>query len=447
MPQFKNQMSPILLGLVLIVLLGAFLRLNVTLHTTVLAPLRADAGEYFSYAYNLEHHGVYSRQLTFLTPGLKQPIQPDAMRSPGYSLFLLPFAASEPTNKTILDITLMQAFLGILMVPMAYLLGAPILSGGWRLLPPLLVAISPQLVLAGTFVLSETLFTFLFLLVLIAIQQLFINPQKLRWGIVGGALLAAAALTRPTVQYLLPLIALCIYLMVPASNRLKQMAGMIGGFFLVFGPWLIRNYFALGILSDPTLSVSTILHGHYPNFMYQGNLESLGYPYRFDPDVAIIGSNLGSVLSEILRLFITEPLTYLRWYLIGKPLAFFSWGDVASTNEIFTYPTLQSPYLTNSWFTTLKDLMRMTHAIWMLLGLVAAGICWKNGLIQIGKMISVVRVFSVVVLYFVVVHMAGFPIARYCIPLLPVMFILAAFALSMLAAVFFKHPFVSQLQR
>jgi len=55
----------ILLALVLITLFGAFLRVNAALHTVVQYPLRADAGGYFSYAYNIRHFGIYSRDRLF----------------------------------------------------------------------------------------------------------------------------------------------------------------------------------------------------------------------------------------------------------------------------------------------------------------------------------------------------------------------------------------------
>jgi hypothetical protein len=36
------------------------------------------------------------------------------------------------------------------------------------------------------------------------------------------------------------------------------------------------------------------------------------------------------------------------------------------------------------------------------------------------------RLLGLVAVYFVAVHVAGFPIARYCVPFLPILFVLAA---------------------
>ncbi|WP_181376315.1 glycosyltransferase family 39 protein [Novimethylophilus kurashikiensis] len=423
------------------------MRLNATFHTTVLAPLRADAGEYFSYAYNLRHYDVYSRQPIFQAPDQQHTLHPDAVRSPGYSLFLLPFAGAEPTNKTVLDITLVQALLGVMMIPLVYLLGRSVLSDGWALLPSLLVAISPQLVVAGTYVLSEALFTFFFLLALLAVQKQFSHPERWAWGLLAGVLLASSALIRPTVQYLLPMIVFFGVYAFPAKFRIKQIIALAIGFIGVFGIWLLRNYLTLGILSDSTLTVSTLLHGHYPDFMYAGKPESLGYPYRFDPDAAVIGASLGSILHEIGRLFLNEPLIYLKWYFIGKPLAFLGWGDMASAGDIFTYPTLQSPYFGHPIFVLLMKAMRAIHWVWMVLGLVVTVLCWKINLVNRDtNQVNGLRIFSIVLLYFLAVHMVGFPIARYAVPLLPVMFILAVFAISWITTGMGKRTNVNSLE-
>jgi hypothetical protein len=46
--------------LTLILSISALIQFTVVSRTTVEIPFRVDAGDYFSYAYNLSHHGVYS---------------------------------------------------------------------------------------------------------------------------------------------------------------------------------------------------------------------------------------------------------------------------------------------------------------------------------------------------------------------------------------------------
>lgn len=91
-------LSPLLLALILI--LGFYLRVGSAAGTAVIQPLRADARDYFMYAYNLRHKHVYSRNSTSLHKSDFQPAS-DAARSPGYPIFLSAFVSGLP-NKTCL---------------------------------------------------------------------------------------------------------------------------------------------------------------------------------------------------------------------------------------------------------------------------------------------------------------------------------------------------------
>ncbi|MBK6281219.1 MAG: glycosyltransferase family 39 protein [Gammaproteobacteria bacterium] len=428
-----NSTLPIKLALVVIVLLGAYLRLNATLHTTVQAPLRADAGEYFSYAFNLRHDGVYSRMSPAQRADPAQVPPPDAMRSPGYPLALLAFAGGLPTERTILDITLMQALLGVVMIPLVYLLGRPLLGGAWALLPALLVAFSPQLVTAGTYVLSETLFAFLLLTAIVTLDRQFRVPEKKTvYALLAGLILGLAALTRPTLQYLLPALLVAMLPLLPAGTRWRNALGLVLGFAIVFTPWILRNLLTLGVASDPTLTISTLVHGHYPGMMFEGKPETLGYPYRFDPRIAEISASTSAALVEILRCFRSDPSTYLDWYAIGKPLSFLGWGDAAAGGSIFTYPTSTSPYFDQPLFRVTMRLMQATHWAWVVLALLSVLLLFVPR-VRAGFDDTVritLQLAACVLLYFIAVHVAGFPIARYSIPVLPAIYLLAAFGLK-----------------
>ena len=49
--------------LILIIMIGFYLRYNSAIETIVTGPLRADAGYYFMYAYNLKYKNIYSCEL------------------------------------------------------------------------------------------------------------------------------------------------------------------------------------------------------------------------------------------------------------------------------------------------------------------------------------------------------------------------------------------------
>jgi hypothetical protein len=88
--------------LIIIVIIGAVLRLQSVLHTRIIRHVIrfADTRDYMLYAYNLTNFGVYSRSDAGLMSsvagaGAPHPA-PDAVRSPGYPLFLSLFAGLRP---------------------------------------------------------------------------------------------------------------------------------------------------------------------------------------------------------------------------------------------------------------------------------------------------------------------------------------------------------------
>ncbi len=421
----------LLLGLAVIMLLGGYLRVEAAMKTVVPYPIRADALNYFSYAYNLRHHGVYSRTPTFGNAAPDVAPQPDALVTPGYPAMLLPFADAAPTGKMIMNIVLLQALLGSLMIPLVFGISRKFLPGAWPLLPAFLTAISPQLINAGVYVLSETLFSFLLLGAIACMVAQFARPDKKLLPVLGGLLVGFAALTRPTLQYFLPMLFVLVLPLLRRRDAYRQGTWMTIGFLLVMTPWIARNLMTLGVASDPTLTIRTLVHGHYPWMMFDGRPETLGYPYRFDPHIAELTVSVGAAIEGIWTRFLANPIEYATWYLFGKPVAFFSWGDAAANGGIFTYPAAYSPYFDVPVFKASLVLMRITHMAWVILSLLAVVYSFAQRSV-LGKASGVqitLRLLACIWLYFLLVHMVGFPISRYSVPLLPVVFMLAAFTL------------------
>ena len=414
----------------MIVIASAFFRVTASINTLVVHPLRADAGDYFSYAYNLKHSGVYSRNQSYLESNNAVPV-PDALRPPGYPLMLWWFAGETPTGKTILHITLFQALLGVGMVLMVFFLGRQFLPPGWALLPAALVAISPKLILAGTYVLSETLFS---LLLLMAVSSVFLQyrfPHRSALALLSGVAIGLATLTRPTLQYFMVFLLPVMWTLLPAGLRWRHALLTLFGFALAFGPWIVRNHWVLGVGSDPTLTISALVHGHYPNMMFENNPESFGFPYRFDPEIATISGSVNAAVTGIWERILVAPAEYLQWYLVGKPLSFFSWADPTSAKGIFIYSAVFSPYYQSGPFMWTNSFMQWTHSVWVvlaLLSMVVMGALHAREKFSGSERIAF-RLLVVTSAYFVAVHMVAFPLARYCLPLLPVIFLLATWTL------------------
>ena len=420
----------IIASLLIITLIGADLRLQSVFQTQMDGPtIRADAKDYVLYAYNLKNFGIYSRSDAALpihesnmSPALPTP---DALRTPGYPLFLSLFIGSDITEQTIQNILLAQVILGLFTILLTYDLGRRFLPTPLALLAALLTALSPHLATATIYVLTETLFCFLIVLCFWQLARL-TNKPTFTGFLIAGAILGAAALTRPAVQYFIVPLALLLAFWKPARFRLT--GALILGFALVFLPWTARNLYTLGKTSDDTLMINTLHHGLYPDFLYNDDPKTFAYPYRYDPESARIAQSVNSVVSEIAHRFQTEPARYLKWFLVGKPLLLWSWNLTESIGGPFVYPVRSSPYTSLSYFRWSYRLMEGLHGL--LVGLATLGcvliwlphFCWLR---LAEPALLTARAIALLLLFYVALHMIGAPFPRYSVPMRPFLYAIA----------------------
>jgi 4-amino-4-deoxy-L-arabinose transferase-like glycosyltransferase len=415
-----------ILGSVILFTLAMSLRVDAVNNTVIDEPINADATDYYTYAVHLKYHHTYSREkLPSNDP------QPDALRTPGYPVFLVPFVKYPPTESMLWRIELAQALLDSITVLLALSIFRKIMAEGWALGAGFLTAISPHLISSTTYLLTETLFTFLMVLALwLAVKMIQNNSRTL--GFVTGLVIAAAALTRPTLQFFIVPLAGMLLLTRGRGNIARLIIPLLAGFVLAFTPWVVRNLNIIGSTSDPTLMINSLYHGMYPDFRYKDNPESTGFPYRFDPRSEEISSSRESVLNEILRRFKEEPARHLRWYLLGKPASLFSWNILAGMGDIFIYPVSKSPYFSQPVYILSHKYMELLHWPLVLLAVFVSIAVWLPGS---GKRLSgtalfTVRMLSLVMLYFIALHIVAAPFPRYGIPLRPVIYGLALFMCS-----------------
>lgn len=423
---------------IVVVLAIAFaLRLGAVNQTVMDGPIRADARDYYFYAYNLHHYGVYSRADTRAAESAPEP---DAVRSPGYPLFLWAIW-SDNLRFMLWRARFVQAILDVGTVLLVFLLGRRVLPYGWAVLAALLTAVSPHLISATTYLLTETLFTFLMLLalwlVVLAARRAWIAP-------LAGAVLAAAALTRPTLQFV-PLFVAALLLWVLGWRKGWRTAGaLLLGFILLWTPWTLRNIMATGQPSDPRLAVNTLHHGIYPDLTYQGDPNTRGFPYRFDPRAEEIGRCLSSVLGEIRRRFEEAPLRHLYWYVVGKPVTLLSWSIVAGMGDVFIYPTKASPYFTNPVYIWTHYLMFILHWPLVILALIGTfGLAFSRRARSPESGGLLWPLLALTLIYFLLLHIVGAPFPRYGIPLRPILYLLAVWTMT-LAWHWIKNTSVSQ---
>ena len=416
-----------LLVFVCILVLGFYLRIGSVTGTVVINPLRADAGNYFMYAYNLRYKHTYSREIGNMKD-LTSPVTPDSQRSPGYPLFLTLFLDGLSFQSFVHKVVITQAILSSLTLIVAFLLFKSFLSHAWALAASLLVAISPQLIIPSSFVLTETLFGFLLVVIGYVISLLPQRPSVFLAALI-GILIGLASLVRPILEYL-PFVSGFLFLAhFGRKEGFRYFAALLLGFFLAFFPWILRNAITLGSLSDDTLLINFLHHGMYPDFTFEGVPESLGYPYRFDPRSQELSKDIPSVLNEIWRRFQEQPYAHLKWFLIEKPVAFWSWNDVQGMGDAFIYPVASSPYFSDTSFRWTHLLMFMIHWPLIILGGLASLLAWFRSPDETHpkKSLFVTRFIALVLISYTLIHMVGAPIQRYSFPLRPYLYGMAVF--------------------
>lgn len=413
--------------LTLILLLGFYLRYESILETEVIKPLRADAGQYFMYAYNLRHKHTYSQQVGN-PEDLESPVSPDAIRSPGYPLFLAPFVSGLPTKEMINLILLSQVMISTATIFIAFFLFKIFLSPLWSLGALLLVALSPHLIVSNSYVLTETLFCFL-LVVLGWLISSFGKSQSLLSGICIGAVMGIATLVRPSLQFFPLILTLFLIFQYGWKSGFRFSLIILIGFAFTFLPWIARNMITLDTTTDKRLMINFLHHGMYPNFMHDGITESYGFPYRYDPRSEEVSKSTSTVLKEITERFNRQPLEHLKWFILGKPRAYWAWDIVQGAGDVFVYPVRKSPYFEAGHFRWSHQLMFTLH--WPLVMLATFGclMTWFP-LSRIGFNVTAIftlRFCALILIYYTFIHMIGVPFPRYSVPLHPYLYGMAIF--------------------
>ena len=426
--EIKLPISGAMLGLLLAILLLAFEQRYQAIDKTVVEnPLRGDAFRYFVIAHNINNYGVYSSDEAGLR-GASQ-VKPDAVITPGYPLFMSAFLHDREEEGDFKRLLIAQAVLGTLTVLLTFFIARQMLPLWASAVAMFLTAVSPHLVSLTTYFLTETLFAFLLALGVLLTQFSF-KRRSVWLGVSAGVLLAAASLTRPSLQYFAPFLLLAVF----AIRTLPKLpvVALFLAFIVGMSPWWVRNATVIGSAGDSTLMASTLYHGSYPDLMFEGRPETYGYPYRYDPEAANVGSSVPNALAAIKKRFNEMPGVMTAWYLYGKPRTFWQWDLTESIGDVFVYPTIDSPYFRLVHFQAIHAGMKAAHPALVLAGtvgvLLALGLAWRaRHSDMIGPDVLAAFIVSALLGYMVALHAIGAPFPRYSVPLRPYLFIAATF--------------------
>lgn len=213
--------------------------------------IRRDSEGYIQVAVNLlGGHGISLRT--------EPPYVPSALRTPVFPMFIAFFY--KLFGNSYLIIAIAQVVISLITVALTYLLGLKLLSENEAWIGALLFALSSAPAIYAVFILSETLFTLLLILVLLA-MVLYRERKQICWLVAAGIIAGLAILCRPVAAYFPVLAVGLIWLAEPGKLR-KSLTGIFAFLLvctLVVGPWVWRNMRQLGIPVISTISSYNLL--------------------------------------------------------------------------------------------------------------------------------------------------------------------------------------------
>lgn len=381
---FRNSRLPWLLVLVAIGFIALALRWYYVSTALVLRPIRGDATQYFTYAWNLVHHGVFAKG----SPGTAILV-PDNYRDPGYPFFLAIWMNLLGTGGSwYAAVLLCQAALGAWTVVLTTSLGRCWLPAPWAIAAGLLLAVWPHNITINGYLLTETLFGFLCILGLLLATRAFEAESPWR-AAVAGVVLGAAALTNAVLLPFGMLLSGVIAWRKLASP--KVCTALLIGSFVLPGAWAVRN---LQIPPPPTASTSkgravqNLVQGAWPEFhaAYRDSVfgdaatrEQARRTLRaVREEAATAQASLAEGIAAITHRFSQHPIRYARWYLIDKPHELWGWSIVIGQGDVYVYPTRNSPFQTNPAWIALASICKAMNLLLLLLALASLFIIWRR---------------------------------------------------------------------
>ncbi|WP_354515170.1 MULTISPECIES: hypothetical protein [unclassified Luteibacter] len=353
-------------------LLAVVLRVYYVLHAQVLQPLddpqvRADAADYYRYAWNLLHHAAFANDV----PASPQ-LHPNSFRDPGYAVFLAGLmAATSNYASWYAAVLLTQALLGGITVSLLVLAARDFLPPTALAVAALAMALWPHSVAMPSFVLSETLLSFVCALGILGVYFLLRRPTF--WRLVGtGLIISGASMTNAV---LLPFgVALACMLLVRRHLDGRAAATLALVSLLLPAAWGVRAFTLPPSDSSVHRAAMNLVQGSWPTYhaAYQLAMKGDGDGIRtinaIDSEVALFQVSTFTGLSTLANRFEHAPLTYASWYA-SKPALLWDWDIRIGQGDIYVYPTRNSPFRENPAWKAVEAACFLANPILMMLAL------------------------------------------------------------------------------
>jgi len=359
------------------------------------------------------------------------------VRVPVYPMFIAG-VYSALGERSLAKLLYVQAFLGVVIIPLTYILARRFTAVIPALVAAGIVAFDDLLIDHARYIYAEVLYTPLLLISLLALLWALQAPRPWRFA-VAGANVGLVTLCRPT-SALFPLI---LPLLLPWSWRLQQTAGVCMAYGLammaVIAPWTYHNWRTFHRFLPLSISAGALWQGS-PEFYHlrerQRNMEDIwahelnpqrngGHdPHTIEGDRYFTQRGLQSILAE--------PMVYAIYSLKKAGYFWVGWG----------YWEMYDWHMRRSWFSypPLKVLRILVARQLPLVALAALVFLAVRG--RIRPLVP----FIVIGAYFTFVHSITWAEMRYSEPLHPLLAIIVVTAASEACDVFKRRKGALSLQ-
>ncbi len=319
--------------------------------------------------------------------------------------------------------------LGLLTVALSILLGWRLGIGNWSLAAGALVACDPTLLFWSTFVMTETLATFLCVVLLITLHRLSDRPTLINAAF-SGAAAGFAMLCRPTfLAFLLLTVMTIVVMKTDWRKRVVTLIAFVVTLCAVLAPWTIRNY---RLFQRPIYATThggyTLLLGNNEFFYEYVRNGQWGLAWDANEFHAYSESELARTTNPIDEVLNDDQAYSLAFQAIRRDPIGFVLSCFVRVGQLWT----PLPYRLQPQTSLANDLLRYLIALWYAVVYVLA----ISGLVAIGKKsLQTPWLWGLLLCFsFTAVHTFYWSNIRMRAPLMPFVCIVAAVGAQQIAA-------------
>lgn len=411
----KYPKSIVILSVALIVRLALFLIMSPWQSEVEKERLiQADAVEYHQIALNLVQENGFSHQVD-------PPYKPNIRRTPLYPYFVAIHYALFGIMPFLILLT--QLIIGSITCVFTYQVGKLLFNENTALLASGLMAFHLPNVFYSNLLLTETLFTFLFILHSFSLIK-FLKDGKLWTLVLSSIAIGLATLCRPISMFFPVISGILIVLFFYKNRRLIISYNMILGaiFILMLFPWLIRNHSITGqfIMTSHQQKALKWKFGANRKIELEHNQNSENHPtIKLEQEEKRTPMHyvISNVSSPFLFFLVPHGNEYLHFF--GVP--YYSWQR---------WDIMQRPVAVIKSIINNIDMAQWVFISFGLLWILIMNSTMVYGVIRLWKNRShpLFWILIVIIFYFVLVTGTAFH-ARFRIPILPYILLLSSYGM------------------